>query len=91
MCNTIKDLNLALNHDTTYHFNIKMTENIKYLPPLQMKQVPYAYLNLKKNSDKVYKKKNPGDFVTKNVEKLYTQASILFYSTHNKFILKCKN
>ena len=26
MCNTIKDLNLALNHDPSYHFNLKMTE-----------------------------------------------------------------
>ena len=28
MRNTIKDLNLALNHDPSYHFDIKMTENI---------------------------------------------------------------
>ena len=28
MRNTIKDLQLALNHDPSYHFNIKMTENI---------------------------------------------------------------
>ena len=34
MRNLIKDLNLALNHDTSYHFNIKMTENIKFLTPL---------------------------------------------------------
>ena len=32
MRNTIKDLNLTLNHDPSYHFNIniKMTENIKF-------------------------------------------------------------
>ena len=29
-----KDLNLALNHDTSYHLNIKMTENIKFLTSL---------------------------------------------------------
>ena len=34
MCNTLKDLNLALNHGPSYHFNIKMTENIKFLTPL---------------------------------------------------------
>ena len=34
MCNTTKDLNLELNHDPSYHFNIKMTETIKLLPPL---------------------------------------------------------
>ena len=28
MQNTIKNLNLVLNHDPSYHFNIKMTENI---------------------------------------------------------------
>ena len=28
MRNTIKDLHLALNHDPSYHFNIKITENI---------------------------------------------------------------
>ena len=28
MRNTIKDPQLALNHDPSYHFNIKMTENI---------------------------------------------------------------
>ena len=27
------------------YFDIKMTENIKFLTPLQIKQVPYAYLN----------------------------------------------
>ena len=28
MPNTIKDINLALNHNPSYHFNIKMTENV---------------------------------------------------------------
>ena len=43
-------------------------QNIKFLTPLQMKQVPYAYLN------QVYKKaqikglkKDPDDFLNKNV------------------------
>ena len=26
----MKDLNLVLNHDPSYHFNIKMTEKIKF-------------------------------------------------------------
>ena len=26
MCNTIKDVNLVLNHDPSYYFNIKMTD-----------------------------------------------------------------
>ena len=30
----IKDLNLALNHGPSFHFNIKMTENMKFLTPL---------------------------------------------------------
>ena len=34
MRNTIKDLNLALNRDPSYHFNINMIENIKFLTPL---------------------------------------------------------
>ena len=34
MRNTINDLNLALNQDPSYHFNIKMTKNIKILTPL---------------------------------------------------------
>ena len=31
ICNTIKDLNLVLNHDPSHYFNINMTENIKFL------------------------------------------------------------
>ena len=34
MGNTIKDLNLVLNHDPSYDFNIAMTENIKFLTPI---------------------------------------------------------
>ena len=34
MQNTIKDLNLVLNHDPPNYFNIKMTENIKFFTPL---------------------------------------------------------
>ena len=30
MCNTLKDLSLPLNHGPSYHFNIKMSENIKF-------------------------------------------------------------
>ena len=67
MSNTINDLNLALTHDTFYHFTIKMAENITFLTPLQIKQVPYAYLNLKSIDIKCIKKKDPDDFVTKNV------------------------
>ena len=45
MRNTKKDLNLVLNHDPSHFFDIKMTENIKFFTPLQIKKVPYAYLN----------------------------------------------
>ena len=34
MRNTVKELNLVLNHDRSYYFNIKMTKNIKFLTPL---------------------------------------------------------
>ena len=36
MCNTIKDLNLVLDLDPSYHFNINKTENITFLTPLCM-------------------------------------------------------
>ena len=34
MCNTVKDLNFVLNHGPSYHFNIKITENITFLTPI---------------------------------------------------------
>ena len=34
MPNTIKGLKVVLNHDPSHDFNIKMTENIKFLTPL---------------------------------------------------------
>ena len=66
--NTIKDLNLALNHDISYHFNIKMTENIKIFGTTIDEVGTLCIPKLrKKNSHKLYKNKDPDDFVSKNV------------------------
>ena len=61
MHNTIKDLNLVLNHDQSY-FNIKMTEYIIIWTPVQM--VPYTYLN-----QVLQKKKKPKQNIKKKKKK----------------------